>query len=405
MSKSLKRYCSFQEGYVNPSQKEKKYFGGNIKWLRTLDITDRYVFDTSQHLSNEGFDSAGKSAILFPKNSIAINKSGTIIGAACILKEEMCGNRAIINIVVNDEDLLMYIYYLLKYKRTELNKKAVGSIQKNLYISALETVEVTTEDKSKQVKIGDLLNSIDNIIENNNKMNSELEAIAQLYFNYWFLQYDFPNDNGKPYKSSGGDMEWCDELNKEIPKGWIIYSFNEIFSFEKGKIPDELSDFEESDFSVPYITIDVANGKKPQFCKKDKMVLCNGQSIMVMDGAASGDIYIGHCGVLGSTFAMLTSKRKDISNSMIYWIIKANMKSIKRANTGSTVPHANRRYIESMKIALPENMSFLSAVFDSIQDKINHNLKKNIELIALRDFLLPMLMNGQINFTEDYYAD
>lgn len=397
MNKTLKDYCDFQEGYVNPSQKEKKYFGGNIKWLRTLDITDRFVTDTSQHLSEEGFKSAGKSAVLFPKDSIAINKSGTIIGAVCILKEEMCGNRAVIDINVRDKDILMYIYYLLRYKHSEVNKKAVGSIQKNLYISALETIEVTTENKNEQIRIGEILNSIDTLIENNKKKNEELESLAQLIYNYWFLQYDFPNEQGKPYKSSGGDMVWNEELEKEIPKGWKVYSFKDIFAFDKGRIPDELYDSKLDDSLYPYITIDVANGSNPQFCKMEKMLLCEGETIMVMDGAASGDIYIGQFGVLGSTFAML-KPCEAFSNSMVYWIIKSNEKTIKRANTGSTVPHANRRFIESMKIALPSNMKTFSNVFDEIQLVINTNKKENIELASLRDFLLPMLMNGQVGF-------
>ena len=124
--------CNFQEGYVNPSQSEKKYFGGSIKWLRASDLNEGFVYDTERKLSEEGFKSAGKSAILFKPNSIAISKSGSI-GNLGILKDYMCGNRAVINIdpIYNKADT-MYIFYFLKYNKKRLIKSAGGSIQKNL---------------------------------------------------------------------------------------------------------------------------------------------------------------------------------------------------------------------------------------------------------------------------------
>lgn len=81
---------------------------------------------------------------------------------------------------------------------------------------------------------------------------------------------------------------------------------------------------------------------------------------------------------------------------MIYWMIKSNEKRIKKANTGSTVPHANRRYIEGMKMALPKDIKTLSNAFNVIQEQINHYRKEIIELSSMRDFLLPLLMNGQV---------
>ena len=159
MSKSftLKDCCDFQEGYVNPSQKQPEYFGGNIKWLRASDLNNRYVYDTERTLTEKGFESAGKSAKLFSKDTIAISKSGTI-GLLGILKDEMCGNRAIINIHVKQNlSNLMYVFYTLQHKRNELINKSGGSIQKNLYISALETLTLNHVCKDDQTKIANVL--------------------------------------------------------------------------------------------------------------------------------------------------------------------------------------------------------------------------------------------------------
>jgi type I restriction enzyme S subunit len=192
--KSLKYYCSFQEGYVNPSQKNRDYFGGEIKWLRASDLTGYFVYNTEKTLSIKGFESAGSSAFLFKKDTLAISKSGTI-GVLGIIKNEMCGNRAVINIDVDKTKAnLYYIFYLLKYIHKELLAKAHGSIQKNLYISALETIELNHHDISSQNKIAAVLSALDSKIEINNRINTELEAMAKTLYDYWFVQFDFPNE-------------------------------------------------------------------------------------------------------------------------------------------------------------------------------------------------------------------
>lgn len=252
----------------------------------------------------------------------------------------------------------------------------------------------------KPVCVGNFIININQKIIINNAINAELEAMAKTIYDYWFLQFEFPDENGKPYKSSGGKMVYNEELKREIPEGWEIHTIGELLSFDKGKIPAALSDSQETATQAPYLTIAVVNGEEPQYCERHNMPLCNGATVMVMDGAASGDVYVGNVGVLGSTFAMLTSKRSDISDAMIYNILRANQKVYKRANTGSTVPHANRQFIESMKVALPPNMNLQSQTFDKIQKVINRNKKENQELASLRDFLLPLLMNGQVGFKD-----
>jgi len=118
---------------------------------------------------------------------------------------------------------------------------------------------------------------------------------------------------------------------------------------------------------------------------------------MVMDGASSGDVYCGNYGALGSTFSMLSSKRGDIHNSLIYMLLNENKLLYKKANTGSTVPHANKTFIENMKIALPKDCTFYSNEFDSICQKIEELKKENKILELCKKYLLPLLINGQIN--------
>ena len=137
----LHTLCNFQEGYVNPSQSRPEYFDGTVKWLRAVDINESYIFDTSRTLTDAGFASAGKSALLFKPGTIAISKSGTI-GRLGLVADYMCGNRAVINISPHDVNLLPFIYLYLKSRQAEFLDLAVGSVQKNLYVPLLQDLDI-----------------------------------------------------------------------------------------------------------------------------------------------------------------------------------------------------------------------------------------------------------------------
>ena len=158
--------CHFQEGYVNPAQTHPEYFDGNVKWLRAVDINESFIIETSRTLTQTGFKSAKKSALLFSPNTIAISKSGTI-GRLGIVADYMCGNRAVINIEPNDPSLLPFIYAYLKSRQNEFPDLAVGSVQKNLYISLLEPLIVRIPSSDALSKFCDAGNAILRIIENN----------------------------------------------------------------------------------------------------------------------------------------------------------------------------------------------------------------------------------------------
>ena len=142
----LQELCTFQEGYVNPPQGNTEYFDGEVKWLRAVDINESYIINTSRTLTKEGFDSAKKSALLFEPDTIAISKSGTI-GRLGIIGDYMCGNRAVINIKPQQKEMLPFIYLYLKSRQREFAELAVGSVQKNLYVSLLEPLIVMIPKK------------------------------------------------------------------------------------------------------------------------------------------------------------------------------------------------------------------------------------------------------------------
>ena len=170
---NLSNLCAFQEGYVNPAQTHPEYFDGDVKWLRAVDINESFITETSRTLTKAGFESAKKSALLFKPNTIAISKSGTI-GRLGIVADYMCGNRAVINIAPHDTNMLAFIYCFLKGKQREFPDMAVGSVQKNLYVSLLEPLSVSIPDNESLTAFNAVGASILGMIHNNCVENTNL---------------------------------------------------------------------------------------------------------------------------------------------------------------------------------------------------------------------------------------
>jgi len=117
---------------------------------------------------------------------------------------------------------LDYIFYSLKIELKRLKEKSQGSQTKFLTLPLLKDIDVIPRELPVQRKISRVLSTLDSKIELNKSINDELEAMAKTLYDYWFIQFDFPDQHGKPYKSSGGKMEWNDELKREIPDGWEL---------------------------------------------------------------------------------------------------------------------------------------------------------------------------------------
>ena len=172
----LSEYCNFQEGYVNPAQTHNEYFDGDVKWLRTVDINESFILNTSRTLTKCGFESAGKSAFLFKPGSIAISKSGTV-GRLGIISDFMCGNRAVIGIELKEQQNLSYIHQYLKSRQTEFPDMAVGSVQKNLYVSILENLDIIIPSKEVLEKFAAICIPFYDQIKTNCVENNNLSSI------------------------------------------------------------------------------------------------------------------------------------------------------------------------------------------------------------------------------------
>ena len=165
-----------------------------------------------------------------------------------------------------------YIYYALKLELKRLKKKAQGSQTKFLTMPILNGIHFKDLSFDSQAKIAAVLSALDAKIELNNRTNAELEAMAKILYNYWFVQFDFPDQNGKPYKSSGGTMAYNDTLKREIPAGWDDSNIIAVADLLGGGTPTKKKP-EYWAGKIPFFTPTDADGSIYKFSTEDYITL------------------------------------------------------------------------------------------------------------------------------------
>ena len=227
-------------------------------------------------------------------------------------------------------------------------------------------------------------------------MNETLEKIAQAIFKHWFIDFEFPNKEGKPYKSSGGELVET-EFGK-LPKSWKYDQLNDHIKFIKGKKP-KITSNESFENSLPEILIETFDTNNYKYADTNGMVIANSNDIlMVMDGASSGRTEIGHSGVVGSTIAKIDLLTLKNAHFYFYYFLKTKQDDIMGNKTGTSIPHADKGKILQYIVPIPTTnilSSFLS-ISVIIKKMISNNSGQVSILTSIRDSLLPKLMSGKI---------
>lgn len=293
-----------------------------------------------------------------------------------------------------------FLYYLLKYLKPNLiqiakNKQTTGL--GHVTIEDLKKIKVKLPYLSEQQKIASILSAFDDKIHLNNEMNKTLEEIAQVIFKQWFIDFEFPNENGEPYKSSGG--EFVDSELGPIPKGWEIKKLGDCISFIKGRKPKKI--FKKNiDGYMEYLTIDVLNNNRELFASPESMITVDyTNNMMVMDGASSGSIYFGFKGIVASTIAKIEVIDNELNDDIIYFVLKNYENDIKSHTTGTAIPHVDKDFVKRLYFVCPSDNKIVekySALARDFRKKIYKNHLENRTLSQLRDTLLPRLISGEI---------
>ncbi|MBO3311527.1 restriction endonuclease subunit S [Clostridium perfringens] len=298
-----------------------------------------------------------------------------------------------------------FAYYITKdrYFKYQVSGRISGSVQKCLYLGDINNIKIPLPSLGEQKAIAKILSDLDEKIEINNKINKNLEEMAQAIFKQWFVDFEFPNEEGKPYKSSGGEMVES-ELGM-IPKGWKIKNITELVDsisikhkFDKEKVIFlNTSDILEGKFlNKEYSEISNLPGQAKKSISKDDILY---SEIRPKNKRFAYVNFDSEDYVVSTKLMVLRSKNLKYSQVIYYlltgkeFVEKINILAESRSGT---FPQITFSTLKSITLAFPEESRFNLDIFKNILDKFYDLANENEKLEKLRDTLLPKLMSGEI---------
>lgn len=328
----------------------------------------------------------------------------------------------------------LFLNYLFRTKsvRDQIALSSSGTKVKHTSPKRIYEVLAPKPPLDKQQKIGALLHSLDSKISLNNKINAELEGMAKLIYDYWFVQFDFPISKaqaaamgkpeleGKPYKASGGPMVYNTQLKREIPEGWGVFNLGDLGDFKNGVNYDPSN---PGEIACPIINVRNISASSYFLKNEDLDIVYLRESDVKKYSVHEGSIIIARSGIPGATrlisdfeentlycgFA-IHFELEDLNQKLpVFFYLKSIEQLIKNGSGGTILKNVNQATLNALQVALPNNEKIIDAFNEIISpqfEKINVIQKEIQKLSELRDWLLPMLMNGQVSIKEaEEYAD
>ena len=358
-----------------PKTSIKEYWNGNISWLTPKDFSNKnskYWTRGERNITKEGLENS--SAKLLPKGTVLFT-SRAPIGYIGISKADLCTNQGFKNIIVNEENSNEFIYYLLKFITPQIINIAGGSTFKEISATALRDFEVyIPKSKKYQEKIAKILSDIDEKIELNNKINDNLEKQAQLIFKSWFIDFE--------------------PFNKEIPSDWRISTLEEITNLiAGGDKPQNFSDVKTKKYNVPIFSNGIVQNGLYGYTDTAKIF---DESVTVSARGTIGFVCLREIPYVPIVrLISIIPKNNIISAKFLYlWL-----KNINIQGTGSTQQQLTIPEFKKTKILVPneKNMKKFTNLIKPLFEKIGKNNIENKKLSNLKNYLLPKLMNGEID--------
>ena len=391
-----------------------KWQNEGIPVIRNYNLKDGKIDCTNlSFVSEEDYNERVKRAI--PEESDIIISREAPMGVVGIIPEgfQCClGQRLVLLKIDKSKCIPTYLLYSLMSEYVQLQIRRInrtGSIVSNLNISSLKELKILLHNFEEQSKIATILSSIDDKISLNNQINQELEAMVKTLYDYWFVQFDFPDHNGKPYKSSGGKMVYHPELKREIPEGWGVETLKDFESkIITGKTPSRANS-DNFGGEIPFITIGDIRGNTFIYSTSETLTDL-GASVQQNKYLPEGSLCVSCIATVGEIgFTTEWSHTNQQINSIVfedennrYYLYFALKNYFENANasakTGNTFANMNKEDFSGIRIILPRNE--ITNNFHKMTEPYFAQIKclqgQNQELIQLRDWLLPMLMNGQV---------
>lgn len=356
--------------------------------IRTLNFERQNFEQDLLYINKKEYDFLSKSKV-YP-NDILMNKiadAGSVYVIPKLNQHVSCGMNLFL-IRFNDSVNQRYMYYNMKNVEKYIKSFAHGTTTTTITKDDVKSIKLLIHNREDQDKIEKFLTNIDRKICNNNKICKELESMAKTIYDYWFLQFEFPDKDGKPYKSNGGKMIWNDQLKQEIPEGW-----------EVNKLKSILAENPKS-----HIKVNEASqiGEIPFFTSGENILFVNSPSVSGLNcylntgGNAGVKCFLGDASYSTDTWSVT-------SNSEMKYLLPFILKSLQPSMDrnffqGTGLKHLQKNLLRDFLIVIPNTKvidKFKVIINDSFKHE-SHIYRENKELNSIRDFLLPMLMNGQV---------
>ena len=391
--------------HYSPLGVEKGYPMLSVKDMGSYDFN----FDNCKYISEDEYQSMLRNDCVPKKNDIVIAKDGSYLKEIFVITEDR--DIAILSSIgiLRPNLALVDPYYLKYYLSSDYVRKLVGrkyvtgSALQRIILENFGDIDIPYVSLDRQHAIVALLKDIDSKIANNNAICFNLEAMAKLLYDYWFVQFDFPDENGKPYKSSGGKMVWNDELKREIPEGWEVRNLYHIADFVNGLACQKYRP-KDNKHKLPVIKIGEMHngfGSDVEWARDDvpeKNVVMNGDILFSWSASLEVMLWKLGTGVLNQHIFKVIPKAYDryyvyrqLSSYIINFVKMADARK-------TTMGHITTDHLTQSRIAIPPKS--VAERYGSIVSPLYEELIgcscENQQLAARRDFLLPMLMNGQV---------
>jgi type I restriction enzyme, S subunit len=312
-------------------------------------------------------------------------------------------------------EYLLYSYLSPEFQGVIISNTITGATVDRLSLTDMPNFEMRIPAISEQKEIAAILSALDAKIELNNLINAELEGMAKLLYDYWFVQHDFPISaaqaaalgkphlTGKPYRSSGLPMTYNPQLKREIPKGWEVGSLLDIATFTNGIACQKYPQLSEAFLRVIKIKemrdgfSDNSERVTPDV--PEKVIVHDGDILFSWSASLEVMIWSGGTGALNQHIFKVTSE--NYPRSICYFALQGCLQHFKMMADlrKTTMGHITREHLEQSRIAIPpkETADNFESIAQPIFNQIINNHQQNQELAQLRDWLLPMLMNGQVS--------
>ena len=393
---------------TTPSSVGCEFVNEGINFIKSESISDSKYLNNSiyEHIDDETDKKLKRSRI--KEGDLLFSIAGAYLGKIAIVQARDVPantNQAVGIVRLNRGKVdVDYVYYYFSQTNINayINNLSSQSSQPNLNLDLLGKLEFDCIELKDQQKIASVLSSLDSKIELNNRINAELEAMAKTLYDYWFVQFDFPDAKGKPYKSSGGKMVWNEELKREVPEGWDIEPLFKAMDVQYG-FPFSTAKFTDEITEKPVIRIrDILENTISTYTTEevdDKYMLLKNDLLIGMDGNFHLNFWDKHGAYLNQRSVRIRSRKEtEVSNLQAYFQLSPYIKAREKNVSRTTVGHLSDKDLKRLFLISPKKSDKFKPkeLFDSILSEITSNRLQNQKLSELRDWLLQMLMNGQV---------